>query len=82
LTRGRTPLPRPGGRHSLRVALAQLDNARVRLEVARVDYPARRAAAEAQLAAARAASAKSDADWRRQSQLPPIKEDFFDVSKL
>ncbi len=56
---------------NLHVAQAQLDNARARLDIARVDYPARRAAAEAQLTAARVTFAKTDADWRRQSQLPP-----------
>jgi len=66
----------------LRVAQAQLDNARMQRDIARIDYPARRTAAEAQLAAARATFARADADWRRQSQLPPIKEDLFVVSKL
>ncbi len=56
---------------NLHVAQAQLDNARARLDIARTDYPARRATAEAQLAAARASFVKADADWRRQSQLPP-----------
>jgi len=52
------------------VARAALENARSRLDMARIEYPARRAGASAQLAAARAASAKAAADWRRESQMP------------
>ncbi len=55
---------------SLQVAQAQLGNARINLEWARVDYPARLAAAQAQLAAARATHFKADADARRQRGLP------------
>lgn len=55
---------------SLRVAEAERDNARMRLDIARIEYPARRAAAEARLAGARAALARAEADWRRQSQMP------------
>jgi membrane fusion protein (multidrug efflux system) len=55
---------------SLNVAEAQLANARINLEWARVDYPARLAAAQAQLAAAKATHFKADADARRQRGLP------------
>ncbi len=55
---------------SLQVAEAQLANARINLEKARVDYPARLAGAQAQLAAARATQFKADADARRQRGLP------------
>ena len=55
---------------SLQVAEAQLANARINLEWARVDYPARLASAQAQLAAAQAAQFKADADARRQRGLP------------
>jgi membrane fusion protein (multidrug efflux system) len=55
---------------SLNVAEAQLANARINLEWARVDYTARLAAAQAQLAAAKATHFKADADARRQRGLP------------
>ncbi len=55
---------------NLRVAEAQRDNARLRLETARIEYPARLATAQAQLAAAEAARFKADADARRQLALP------------
>ena len=55
---------------SLQVAEAQLANARIGLDRARVDYPARLAAAQAQLEAARATHFKADADARRQRSLP------------
>ena len=55
---------------SLQVADAQLANARIGLERARVDYPARLASAQAQLAAAQATQFKTDADARRQRSLP------------
>ena len=55
---------------SLQVADAQLANARISLERARLDYPARLASAQAQLAAARATQFKTDADARRQRSLP------------
>ncbi len=55
---------------SLQVAEAQLGNARINLEWAKEDYPARLDAAQAQLAAARANHFKADADARRQRSLP------------
>jgi membrane fusion protein (multidrug efflux system) len=55
---------------SLQVADAQLANARISLERARVDYPARLASAQAQLAGAQATRFKADADARRQRSLP------------
>ena len=55
---------------SLQVAEAQLANARINLERAGVDYPARLAVAQAQLAAAVATQFKADADARRQRGLP------------
>lgn len=55
---------------SLQVANAQLDNARSSLERARVDYPAKLASSQAQLAAAEATRFKTDADARRQRSLP------------
>jgi membrane fusion protein, multidrug efflux system len=55
---------------NLQVAEAQLDNARLRSETARTEYPARLAQAQAQLQAAEAARFKADADARRQLALP------------
>jgi len=55
---------------SLEVAEAQLADARIILERAREEYPARLAAAQASLAAARAGHFKADADARRQRGLP------------
>ena len=55
---------------SLQVAEAQLANARINLEWAKQDYPAKLAAAQASLAAARAGRFKADADARRQRGLP------------
>jgi membrane fusion protein (multidrug efflux system) len=55
---------------NLRIAEAQLDNARLKLETARIEYPARLAGAQAQLEAAAAVRFKADADARRQLALP------------
>ena len=55
---------------SLQVAEAQLANARINLEWAKQDYPAKLAAAQASLAAARAGRFKAEADARRQRDLP------------
>jgi membrane fusion protein (multidrug efflux system) len=55
---------------NLRIAEAQLDNARLKLQTARIEYPARLAGAQAQLDAAQAARVKADADARRQLALP------------
>jgi membrane fusion protein, multidrug efflux system len=55
---------------NLRIAEAQLANARLKLETARVEYPARLASAQAQLDAATATRFKADADARRQLALP------------
>jgi membrane fusion protein (multidrug efflux system) len=55
---------------SLQVAEAQLANARITLDSAKIDYPAKLAAAQAQLAAARAVQFKAGADARRQRGLP------------
>ena len=55
---------------NLRIAEAQLDNARLKLETARIEYPARLASARAQLEAASAVRVKADADARRQLALP------------
>jgi membrane fusion protein (multidrug efflux system) len=55
---------------NLRIAEAQLDNARLKLETARIEYPARLASAQAQLEAMSAARVKADADARRQLALP------------
>ncbi len=55
---------------SLQVAEAQLANARINLEWAKEEYPAKLAAAQATLAAARAGHFKADADARRQRGLP------------
>ena len=55
---------------SLQVAEAQLANSRINLEWARIEYPAKLAAAQAQLASAQAAWFKADADARRQRGLP------------
>jgi membrane fusion protein (multidrug efflux system) len=55
---------------SLQVAEAQLANARINLEWAKQEYPAKLAAAQAALAGARAVHLKADADARRQRGLP------------
>ena len=55
---------------SLQVAEAQLANARINLEWAKQEYPAKLAAAQAALAAARAGHFKAEADARRQRGLP------------
>jgi membrane fusion protein (multidrug efflux system) len=55
---------------NLLIAEAQLDNARLKLETARIEYPARLASAQAQLDAALAARVKAEADSRRQLALP------------
>jgi len=55
---------------SLQVAEAQLANARINLEWAQEEYPAKLAAAQASLAVARAGQFKADADARRQRGLP------------
>jgi membrane fusion protein, multidrug efflux system len=55
---------------SLQVAEAQLANARINLEWAKEEYPAKLAAAQAALAAARAGDFKAAADERRQRGLP------------
>jgi len=55
---------------NLKVAEAQLANARINLEWAKQDYPAKLAAAQAALAAARASQFKANADERRQRGLP------------
>lgn len=61
---------RDQARGSLQVAEAQLANARIALDSARVDYPAKLEAARAQLAAARATQFKATADATRQRNLP------------
>jgi membrane fusion protein (multidrug efflux system) len=61
---------RDQARGALQVAEAQLANARINLEWAKQDYPAKLAAAQASLAAARAGRFKADADARRQRDLP------------
>jgi len=61
---------RDQARGSLQVAEAQLANARIALEAAKIDYPAKLGVAQAQLAAARATWFKADADARRQHGLP------------
>ena len=55
---------------SLQVAEAQHANARINLDWAKEEYPAKLAAAHAALAAARAGHFKADADARRQRSLP------------
>src|SRR5277367_1223335 len=45
---------------TLRVSEAQLDNARLKLQTAKIEYPARLAGAQAQLDAAQAARSKAD----------------------
>ena len=55
---------------NLQMADAQLDDARNRLETAVIDYPARLAAAKAELDAASAARTKAEADFRRQTAMP------------
>jgi len=61
---------RDQARGSLQVAEAQLANARINLDWAKEEYPAKLAAAKAALAAARATQFKADADARRQRGLP------------
>src|ERR1700744_1724611 len=61
---------RDQARGSLQVAEAQLADAHIALESARVDYPAKLAAAQAQLAAAKATQFKASADSKRQRSLP------------
>ncbi len=55
---------------NLQVAEAQLANARINLEWAKEEYPAKLAAAQAVLAATRASHFKAEADARRQQDLP------------
>jgi membrane fusion protein (multidrug efflux system) len=55
---------------SLQVAEAQLANARINLEWAKQEYPAKLAAAQGALAAARAGHFKAETDARRQRSLP------------
>ena len=55
---------------NLQVAEAQLAHARINLEWAGTEYPAKLAGAKAQLAAAQATWFKADADARRQRGLP------------
>ena len=55
---------------NLEVAEAELADGRIRLETARIEYPARFASAQAQLAAAEAARARAEADYRRQAGMP------------
>ncbi len=61
---------RDQARGSLQVAEAQLTDARIALESARVDYPAKLSAAQAQLAAVKAMQFKASADAKRQRGLP------------
>ncbi len=64
---------------NLQVAEAQYANARINLEWAKEDYPAKLAAAQAGLAAARAGQFKAEADARRQRGLPkqaPSQQDI------
>jgi membrane fusion protein (multidrug efflux system) len=55
---------------NLRIAEAQLNNARLKLETARIEFPARLASAQAQVEQSQAARFKADADARRQLALP------------
>jgi membrane fusion protein (multidrug efflux system) len=55
---------------NLQVAEAQLDNARLKLQTAGIEFPARLAGAQAHLEAAQAGRVKADADARRQLALP------------
>ncbi len=55
---------------SLRIAQADLDDARLKLETARIDYPARLSAAQAQRDAAKATLVKAEADYKRQMSMP------------
>jgi membrane fusion protein (multidrug efflux system) len=55
---------------NLQIAEAQLIDARVNLESARVEFPAKLSAAQADLTAARATQFKAEADARRQRGLP------------
>ncbi len=55
---------------SLQVAEAQLGNAQMSLDAARIDFPARLELARAQLAAAKATQFRAAADMRRQQNLP------------
>jgi membrane fusion protein (multidrug efflux system) len=61
---------RDQAKSSLDVAEAQLADARINLDWARQDYPARLAAAKALLSAAEATHFKAQADQRRQRGLP------------
>ncbi|HTI81518.1 MAG TPA: HlyD family secretion protein [Acetobacteraceae bacterium] len=61
---------RDQARGSLQVAEAQLADARISLDSAQVNYPAKLAAAHAQLAAAKAMQFKASADAKRQRSLP------------
>jgi membrane fusion protein (multidrug efflux system) len=61
---------RDQAKSSLDVAEAQLADARINLDWARQDYPARLAAAKASLSAAEATHFKAQADQRRQRGLP------------
>jgi membrane fusion protein (multidrug efflux system) len=55
---------------TVQVAEAQLNNARLKLQTTRIEFPARLAGAQAQLDAAQAMRFKADADARRQLALP------------
>jgi membrane fusion protein, multidrug efflux system len=61
---------RDQARGSLQVAEAQLADARIALESAKIDYPAKLAAAQAQLESAKAMQFKAAADAKRQRSLP------------
>ena len=61
---------RDQARGNLQVAEAQLANARIALESARIDYPAKLASAQAKLEAAKATQFKAKADAQRQRNLP------------
>jgi membrane fusion protein (multidrug efflux system) len=54
-----------------RLAEAELDNARVSLEIAKVRYPADLASAEASVASAKASYSKAHADFVRQQKVDP-----------
>ncbi|WP_395696856.1 HlyD family secretion protein [Methylocella sp.] len=55
---------------ALAIAKAQLESLRLGAEIARKNFPAALDQARAQLAAARAAEAKAEADYQRQKSLP------------
>jgi membrane fusion protein, multidrug efflux system len=55
---------------NLRIAEAQLDNARINLETAKINYPARLASARAQLDSARASLVNAQAEYTRQHGVP------------